>query len=394
MTKLLAVLTRYFKITFCCVGLLNITSAYADVIITDADRNLATQAKELRKQSLDVPVNIHSESAKVEALNVFKDIKRDVISQIVKDEPSKLDAKVLVFSSFSLGQGGLEDLSQLVSDATDATMIFQGLVDEKDLPGSLAKIQKLAATQRPVTNIALDPTLFQKHNVTHVPTIIMLGDDGEVVARVSGISDPGWLKRKYKEGNIGDLGVKGPVETILERNLIEVMQEKVAGIDWAEKKEEAIKRFWKKQKFIQLTRATQPRTRYLDPSILITDDMVTPNGVVIHSKGTRINPLDIKSFEQALVIFDPMDKKQLALVDAELKILKTKHQRITLMVTQFDRDKGWDSYKSITDHFDSPVFKLTNDVSSRFEIENVPTIVTAEDKHFVIKELALEEEEE
>jgi conjugal transfer pilus assembly protein TraW len=213
-------------------------------------------------------------------------------------------------------------------------------------------------------------------------------------ARVSGLTEPDWLLRQVKEGAIArDFGVKGSVEEIAERDLVEVLQEKVAAIDWEEKKQQVIERFWEKQRFLELPRARRSRTRTLDPSILISDHIRDGNGNVLVAQGTLINPLELRPFTQALVIFDPLDPLQVSLVDQRLAGLKQQYPRITLIVTRFARDKGWDSYTKITDHFDAEVFILTPDIQSRFELEVTPSIVTAEQNRFVIEELAARQAE-
>ncbi len=53
-------------------------------------------------------------------------------------------------------------------------------------------------------------------------------------------------------------------------------------------------------------------------------------------------------------------------------------QRITYIATEFDKDKGWDSYKSVTDNFDAPVYLLTPDLITRFELEHTPSVITPE----------------
>ncbi len=94
-----------------------------------------------------------------------------------------------------------------------------------------------------------------------------------------------------------------------------------------------------------------------------------------------------------MVVFDPLDKKQIALVDKRLSELSSRYSKVTLIVTQFDKANGWESYKSVTDHYDAPVFKLTSDVVSRFNLENIPSIVTAENREFIVEELAIDEGE-
>ena len=62
-------------------------------------------------------------------------------------------------------------------------------------------------------------------------------------------------------------------------------------------------------------------------------------------------------------------------------------QSTTLIATQFDSLDGWDSYRSVTDHFEAPVYLLTPDIVQRFEIERLPSVITSDGKAFVVEEL-------
>src|SRR5699024_5704285 len=105
------------------------------------------------------------------------------------------------------------------------------------------------------------------------------------------------------------------------------------------------------------------------------------------------NPLDIRAFTQAVVVFDPLDKRQIsALVKALPEIRKMPGvQRITYIATRFDREKGWDSYQAVSDRFEAPIYLLTPDLVSRFKLEHTPSIITAKDKKFIVQELTVEE---
>jgi conjugal transfer pilus assembly protein TraW len=306
--------------------------------------------------------------------------------------------KILVFASRSLGKQGLEDVLAAVSGNPEAVVVFRGIPKGMKLGQGVKFIQALAAEEDPLPNIIIDPTLFRAYKVSLVPTIVMLedepapGEQSQELARVAGLSDPAWLIREIESGERGDLGMKGPVEAISEPDLIEVAKSRLAKIKWDKKKREAIKRFWEKQPFNELPAAQENRTRELDPSILITRDITAPNGALIAKKGAVINPLDIRDFTQAVVVFDPLDKKQIATLAKALPDIRKAPgvQRITYIATRFDRDKGWDSYKEITDHFDTPVYLLTPDLVSRFELEVTPSIITAKDKKFIVRELAVE----
>ncbi|MEQ1968923.1 TrbC family F-type conjugative pilus assembly protein, partial [Xenorhabdus nematophila] len=288
--------------------------------------------------------------------------------------------------------------------------VFRGIPEGMNLGQGVKAIQALAAKKDPVPNIIINPTLFKTYKITAVPTIVMLEDEplpGEqpnVVAQVSGLSDPIWLAREVDNGEKGDLGVKGPVENIGEPDLIDVSKKRLANIDWEEKKKQAVERFWTKQNFNELPRASKTRTREIDPSVMITSDISTPDGTVFAHAGDVINPLcdpkevckpGTRPFTQAVVVFDPLDKKQMELLAKKLPEIKQEPgvQRITYIATAFDKDKGWDSYKNVTDNFDAPVYLLTPDLIARFELEHTPSVITSRGKKFVVRELAEEGDE-
>lgn len=369
----------------------------SEPILTPQDKAISKDAKSIRLLSKDweVPANKHTKYGKEEALLAFDDFKKqrsEILQSTAPPEKKKPGGRILIFASTSLGEASLEDLFAMAAEHTEAVVVFRGVMDVQHFAKSIMAIQEFAGRQSPVTNTALNPTVFRKYNVTTVPTIIYLDEKQETeVARVVGLSNPKWLLDRVKNGYKGDMGIRGPVEDIAERDLIDVMKEKMAGVDWAEKKEKAIKNFWDKQQFINLPRATKHNIKHIDPTIMITADIKDAVGNVIVPRGHQINPLDLRDFTQAVVVFDPLDKEQIALVDKRLPELISKYSKVILIVTRFDQAGGWKSYKSVTDHYDSPVFKLTSDVVSRFSLENTPSIVTAENREFIVEELVMDE---
>lgn len=362
-------------------------------VITPEDEAIARMAKTIREQSKDweVPLNEHHEAAKERAAQLFAELQnQNQMSMQHKQRPS---GRVLFFVSHSLGGQGLDDVLHAASLTADSMVVFRGVKDEKNFAKSVLEIQNYATRHTPIANVVLDPTLFRDYGVSKVPTIVYLDSEkANEIARVSGLSKPDWLMQKVGAGKSGDLGVRGPVERISERDLIEVMQDKVAAIDWEEKKKKAIQRVWSNQKFIELPKAVRDRTKLVDPTIVISRDIRDAEGNVLVAEGTRINPLALKEFNQALVVFDPNDGEQLRLVDGIQKELSKRYQRVTLIVTRIDVSNGWQSYKSITDRYNAPVYKLTPDIYSRFELEHVPSVVTSAGEHFRIQEIPIAQE--
>ena len=364
-------------------------------ILTEEDKNIAKTAKVMRQQSeqWEIPKNIYEDQSKEEAKRLLSMMDGQSNLRLNLPDKKRNEGRVLFYVSHSLGMDGLNQVLQIAASTPESLVIFRGVRDADKFAKSIYEIQQYAIKYDPVVNIVIDPTLFRDYGVTKVPTIVYLDEQFQnELARVSGLADPRWLIEKLEQGKLKNFGVRGPVEDIAERDLIEVMQEKVAAIDWGKKKEDAINRYWDKQEFINLPRATKERRRLVDPSIIISGDIKDAEGNILVAKGTKINPLDMRGFDQAVVVFDPLDKGQLETVKRKVNELREKYRRVTLIVTQFSKTDGWNSYKALTDDLDSLVFKLTSDIHTRFEIQYVPSIITADGRNFVVNELDVSKE--
>jgi len=381
-------------------------------VLNEQDKALADRVNELLESSPAPEIKINSammEQSQAEAMQLYNEVmaKNPHLSNMTGKESNKNEGggytehKILVFASLSLGEEGLKTVFESASGQKDVVVVFRGIPEGMNLGEGIMEVQNIAKHFSPIPNVIINPTLFQKHNVTTVPVIVALDaeqaalasmptDKIDELARVSGLSDSNWIKREIQEGEKGDFGVKGPMVEILEPDMTEEAKRRVANIDWEEKKRLAQARFWTKQTFNTLPRAPRERIRQLDPSIYISEDITAPDGTIIAAKGDVINPLDIRPFTQAVVVYDPLDKKQVELVKAEVPALLQQPgvNRITYIGTQFDKEDGWKSYKDVTDVFNQPVYLLTPDIRSRFELEYTPSIITAAGRKFVIKELS------
>ncbi|MDU7586731.1 MAG: TrbC family F-type conjugative pilus assembly protein [Acidovorax sp.] len=379
-------------------------------VLTDADKAMVERSREASKAlggalGLDGLLNRGQNAANAEARTLLEQLRgsnqtmRDMAA-LERDKQVMQNYSTLVFASQSLGEQSLNEILRAAAGQPDTVVVLRGVPPGMKLGEGVLAVQQMAAAITPMPNVIINPTLFVEHKVTTVPTIVVLADkkdeakggEGRVVAgRVSGISDPAWLKREMAASNARrDFGKAGPVQEISEPDLIEVAKQKVMEIDWAEKKRQAQARFWSKQKFLELPPAPRSSTREFDPSIVLTDNIMAGDKIVAF-KGTRINPLEMRDFTQALVVFDPLDKRQVKAVKNALPGLTATPgvQRITLIATRFDAALGWDSYKGVTGEFDAPVYLLTPDIASRFGLEHTPSIVTARNKKFQVREIGM-----
>lgn len=368
MIKLLAEHIHYSKLILTAVVFSFSCGVTAqDSLLSVQDKSLIEQGKLLtqKAQEMDMSsmlMNKHMDSAQIEAKKFLKELQSSnpTMQEMRRKQAEKgiyTDHKTLVFTSNSLGEQGVNDILTSVSGHPDAVVVFRGIPEGMTLGQGIQAIQALAAKKNPVPNIIINPMLFRMYNVTVVPTIVMLEDEplpGETpiaVAQVSGLSDPTWLAREVKSGESGDLGVKGPTESISEPDLIDVAKQRLAKIDWNEKKKEAVARFWTKQKFSELPTATRARVREIDPSVVVTKDITTQDGTVLAHAGTVVNPLcnssickpGTRPFTQAVIVFDPLNKNQLELLSKKLPEIRREPgvQRLTYIATILDRDSGW-----------------------------------------------------
>ena len=346
------------------------------------------------------------ERAEDDAQQFFSDLRRTNPTLKAMDAQQPPEGKryanysTLIFASFSLEKEGLEDILELASMDEELVVVFRGIPDDMKVAEGVRFLQELALQYDPIPNIVLDPTLFQDHDVTAVPTIVRLerrttldGGDRDVVARVSGISDPAWLERQIELGDSGDLGTRGPVADIDERDLVDVMKERVMAIDWDLKREQALERFWSNQNFEWLPPATRSRTRRLDPRVQVLEDIIGPNGEVIAEQGQIINPLDSVPFTQAIVVMNATDPREMELVQEALPDIAREPgvARLTFIATELDADEGWDSYTEVSDAFDAPIYLLTPDVKERFALEFTPSVITSDGEDFIVRELTWED---
>ena len=337
-------------------------------------------------------LSINNNSVQAEARNFYEEILQSKMndSMEIKKESYYEKFNILIFASLSMHHQTLHDLFISSQKYPNSIIVFRGVAENSDLTEGITLIHSLINGLEPLPNIIIDPTMFKKNNIDTVPTIV-IKKQGQEQARVSGLISPEWILNEIENDFRGDAGVKGNTYEIAEPDLIEVMKSKVAGIDWEQKKQNALNNFWKKQEFISLPVASKYNKRELDPSVLVTKDIVTASNEIIAKKGDVINPLDLRPFTQTVFIFDPTDKRQTNVILTIKDNIKT--PRATFLVTSMDREKGWTFYKEITDLLDAPVFYLTPDIKDRFLIEAIPSVITADGRKFIIEELDINDKE-
>lgn len=272
----------------------------------------------------------------------------------------------------------------------------------------IKRMQQLAVQSKNGVSVVLDPPLFDAFDIKTVPTVARVSERvpefnveadpstkkerefGKMLAKVEGLNNDEWLIDEIKKGKRGDLGKQGETYPIAEPDLIEVMKKRLATIDWEKKKEAAVKRFWKNQKFHEFATVETSRLREIDPTIIVKQDLLDLAGNPIRKAGEQVNPLTIRPFTQTVIVFNPLSKEEISLVKGfREEYTKAGGTNVVLIATQMEKENGWDAYEALTSELDAHVFVLTPEVEYLWHIEKTPSIITADNKRHVFQVVEL-----
>ncbi|MBQ0600820.1 conjugal transfer protein [Klebsiella oxytoca] len=289
-----------------------------------------------------------------------------------------------VLVSSSLSDDEIRNILAQYKNRNDVALVIRGVKDRQNILQELTHWQQLVLDSGSNTPVNLDPTIFKNYSVTSVPTIIH-EKDGKLVARVSGVSNVGYLKDKN-----GDLGTAGPAKDITEISLLDIIEERIKNLDFDKMKTEALDSYWKKQKFEVFPDAIKRNQKTINPNVVIPQDILAPSGQVIAKKG-RINPLEVIPFRLKLIFFDARSDWQRQIAKREYQNTKPGIQPI-LITTNIYGD-GWKTFKDAGELYGakSRLYMIQPGMSERFGVTALPSIVTSNGSQYVVDEYPKEE---
>lgn len=328
--------------------------------------------------------NPHQNEARQQALEIFN-ASKPIALGVTPDNVVSQTGKPLrvIFVSFSLGESVLKGIFEEASGQDDVLLVLRGPKPKQKLPGLFADLKALLKDIDPVPAIVIDPTRFQKWGVTTVPEIVV-EDQGKAMLRVKGVTSLDWLKSHQHAGRQGDLGRFGEVYEIAEIDLLEEMKRRLAAMDWPQKQQQAIARFWEQRRFEVLPETQENRDRLVDLTVTAPRDVMAPNGSLLIRAGLSVNPLDNMAFGLCLMVFDATQQEQINTV-WQLSC-QDKKARVLYLATQLLRQAGWDGLKTLEMALNAPVYLLTSDVRQRFQLQKVPALVEQSGNRIVVRE--------
>lgn len=374
----------------------SVTARAADVM-TDA-ATIAESGNKIRRgiEDQETPDWVKGSSKSRVSDDVVEEIL--VRSQRVIDQALSVDSDasaaipskrhIEVFVSVSLGEAALREIMEEASGRVDVTVVFRGVPESVSFAAGIRRIQSLVSGIEPAPTVVIDPTRFTALNVSDVPAIALLSDD-RLIATASGITGIDAFLAQVNSGKRGNLGRLGPVRAIAEPDLIAVMQQRIVSLDLAQKSAGAMKRYFDKAEFVSLPSAEKPQARTVDPTVVVTQDIVDANGRVLVKAGRRINPLDGYPFSARLIVFDATSRSEREIAR---RVMHEGKFKAILLATRLDRESGWDGLKRVEDEMRAPVYLLTPEVRDRFGITHTVSIVEAKGKVFEIREVPAAEQ--
>ncbi len=186
-------------------------------------------------------------------------------------------------------------------------------------------------------------------------------------------------------GGIEDSNAKvfedqGPTFEVQEESLLEVIQRRLLAFlkegKWEALQEEIKERA--RQKVMRplpvqgVVKTQEERRFYFDPAITVEEDLKDHKGRLIHAKGTKVNPLDLLSWGEPLLLIDGDDEEQVRwALNQKGKITCVKGSPIELMeahTRRFYFDQG-------------------GTIVKKFGITQVPARITQDGKLLLVEEL-------
>ncbi len=296
--------------------------------------------------------------------------------------------KYFILITDAMGESRIKQLFRSLAHRQDVAFVVRGLLPrEKTITDVGQRIINLVKNLPVTPNVILDPRPFQDVKAEFAPQILMY-HNGELVASAQGLANPNYLKERVDEGKQGDLGNFGSVVKIAERDITEVLKERFMKLDKQQLIADAKNRYWDNVQFLTLPESKETQVREFKPNLYIDRDIITPDGRVIALAGQQYNTLERVPFTQRLVIFDATDEKQLEFA----KSLPPTDLRTKYITTRFDRTLKWDAIKYVEDQLNAPVYQLKREIITAFDVQTVPSIVTADNHRnvFLISETKLD----
>ena len=283
----------------------------------------------------------------------------------------------------SRGMPAAELQTALAEAATDPslTLILRGLLPGERLDTALPAIARLITRHDPPPAILIDPGRYRRHEVTAVPTLL----DPATGHRLQGAIARPALERERRHAGGTDLGRIGPTWEVAEPDLVEVLKTRAATLDLPTRAEAAMARFWRQVPAVTLPPVQTTTTRRFRPEVRTRSDLNDDRGRRLLPAGSRLNPLQTLPLTARILVLDAQDPSELAWARTQ----RHPHRTTIHLLTNPDREGGWDAWQALQRQLDAPPFLLDRHLADRLRVHATPSLIEAEGAELVVHEIAL-----
>lgn len=221
--------------------------------------------------------------------------------------------------------------------------------------------------------LIIDPPLFEKYGVTEVPLIVREGSGG--TGSIKGDIRLGAALEKLEEEPAAH-GKYGSTYAIKEKDLLLVIASKRAEV---EQKLRERAREIKKTAYVlsrydgKFEQAKEDRVYYLDPSVILTEDIRDHQGRVLFARGSSFNPADYLPLGRYIIIDGNSEKQVRYAIEGDFR---------KIILISGDLAK-------LTARHGLRFYFASDTIIDRLEIRKVPAIVEQEGRKVRVTEKSL-----
>lgn len=352
---------------------------------------LSNEAKKIQDSGL-----IYNDNSKIRDIDrkISEDIKNITINKneenfgIDENNNANFSYKdnLIIFMTWNMSEGDFESMLEQ-AEKTNAIVLFRGMHKEDESISATFKRFMVYRKKFPNLKVAIDPKQFKEYKVESAPYFVYDSTKHNKVFSVKGIVSPTMILEEIEKRNGARIdSLKGPIVAIEEKDILDVIKERMAKIDWEEKRKGAHDRYWSKNSnmLADLPKASKYREREIDLTVKVTKDQVI-NGKVYAPAGLEVNPFDQMSLNSTLYIINPFDFEQLVLAKRMAK--KAKTVKVKFILNNIDKDNGWEHIGNLYKYLGVNTYLLYPDMVERFKIEKTPSIVYQNGKKLKVDEL-------
>jgi conjugal transfer pilus assembly protein TraW len=277
----------------------------------------------------------------------------------------------------SRGMPHAELLAAIDAAAADPrlTLVLRGLLPGETLNDAMQTLARLIGRRDPPPAIVIDPTLYRRHQVTVVPTLL---DPATGSRREGAINAEGLAHADVP-------GFAAATWGIAEPDLALLLQARAAALDVPARARAAMARFWRQVPALTLPPAETSRTRRFTPAVRTGSELRDDQGRLLLPAGTVLNPLATLPLTARILVLDAQDPAEIAWA----KVQRATGRATIHLAVNPDREGGWAAWQALQDQLQSPVFLLDAQLQGRLGVQATPSLIEVLGPELVVTETAL-----